>query len=193
MKYIKNKNLVHLTLLNHGVKRCGWFHNVTCADQMAQVSLTWWSIFFIFREPTLKFRIISILSIDQPKIILPTACTTKKLSCLHLTEDLTMSADLILPGPGNQHWKSYLAPTHLQAFLYINCTVFFVNHFSCYCLKIAMVFVVPRPGMKPNCVSSIPTCFLVNFSITLNYLDLLVSFPYSFFLKHLILSYNRLQ
>ena len=100
MKYIKNKNLVHFTLLNHGVKRCGRFHNVACADQMAQVSLT---IFFIFREATLKFRIIIILPTDQPKIILPTACTTKKLSCLHLTEDLTMSADLILPGPGNQH------------------------------------------------------------------------------------------
>ena len=26
LKYIKNKNLVHLTLLNHRVKRSGWFH-----------------------------------------------------------------------------------------------------------------------------------------------------------------------
>ena len=33
--------------------------------------------FFIFRSADLKIRIIIILPIDQPKIILPTVCTTK--------------------------------------------------------------------------------------------------------------------
>ena len=35
IKYIKDKKLVHLTLLNHQVKRC--------VDIVAQASLPWWS------------------------------------------------------------------------------------------------------------------------------------------------------
>ena len=92
IKQIKNKDIVHLTLLSHRVKRCGhlWAH----------VFLPWWSIFLFLDIPTLKLRIIIIIIIitiiviiiiiiitiniimptDQPKLIFPTACTTKNYS-----------------------------------------------------------------------------------------------------------------
>ena len=45
---------------------------------IAQASLPQWWIFLFLDVSTLKFRIIIIiLLIDQLKIILPTACTTK--------------------------------------------------------------------------------------------------------------------
>ena len=44
---------------------------VTCIDIIAQVSLTWWSVFLILDVLTLEFKIIlNILPTDQPKIIL---------------------------------------------------------------------------------------------------------------------------
>ena len=57
--------------------------SVTCAYITAQVSLTWRSIFSFIDMPTLKLRII-ILPNDRPEIILSTACTTKKSSCVSL-------------------------------------------------------------------------------------------------------------
>ena len=51
---------------------------VTCVDIIAQVSLTWWSMFLFLEVPTLKLRIIIIvLSTDQPELILWTLPTTK--------------------------------------------------------------------------------------------------------------------
>ena len=65
----KNKNLVHLTLLNH--------KDVTCVDIIAQVSLPRWSTFLLLDLPTWKLKIIlNILPTNQPKLILLTACTT---------------------------------------------------------------------------------------------------------------------
>ena len=67
--YIKIKNLVHLTSLNHRVKRCGRFHTLKF------LYLDDWYFLFL-NMPTLKLRmIIIILPTDQPKIILLTAHT----------------------------------------------------------------------------------------------------------------------
>ena len=51
---------------------------IACADIIAQVSSTWWSVFLFLYVPTMKLKIfIIILLTDQPKIILPTARTIK--------------------------------------------------------------------------------------------------------------------
>ena len=67
---------------------------VTCVDIIAQVLLTRWSIFLFLYSQTLKRGIVNIiLPTDWPEIILPTAHTTKKLSCLYLI--LLLSASLL--------------------------------------------------------------------------------------------------
>ena len=35
---------------------------------------------------------------------------------------------------------------------------------TCNCFKIKMAFVVPHPGVKPNCILSMFTCCFINFS-----------------------------
>ena len=51
---------------------------IACANIIAQVSSTWWSVFLFLYVPTMKLKIfIIILLTDQPKIILPTARTIK--------------------------------------------------------------------------------------------------------------------
>ena len=55
----------------------------------------------------------------------------------------------------------------------------FLLHFSCRCLKIKMMFEVQHSGIKPKCISSMPTCCLINFPIILCYFQnlLLISVP----------------
>src|SRR5664279_2918855 len=48
--------------------------------------------------------------------------------------------------------------------IHISC--FLVKNLSCICLTMKMASVVPRPGLKPNCILSICTLFLTLFSIT---------------------------
>ena len=45
---------------------------------------------------------------------------------------------------------------------------FFLKYFSYNCLKIKMVFLDANLGIKPNCISSVSTCCLINFSIILS-------------------------
>ena len=79
LDYNKNKNLVHLTLLNDEGKEMWSVSYVTCIDLVAQVSLNRQSTFLYLDVLTLKLRIIVIIILptDRPKIILPTACTIK--------------------------------------------------------------------------------------------------------------------
>ena len=78
LDYNKNKNLVHLTLLNHEGKEMWSVSYVTCIDLVAKVSLNRQSTFLFLDVLTLKLRIIIIiLPTDRPKIILPTARTIK--------------------------------------------------------------------------------------------------------------------
>src|SRR5664279_3844710 len=48
--------------------------------------------------------------------------------------------------------------------IHISC--FLVKNLSCICLTMKMASVVPRPGLKPNCILSICTLSLTLFSIT---------------------------
>ena len=41
---------------------------------------------------------------------------------------------------------------------------FLLRNFFCICLRINIASVVPRPGIKPNCISSIFICLLICFS-----------------------------
>ena len=71
--------------------------------------------------------------------------------------------------------KVPLMVTGLLAFLYIDCTnakyrfffFFFAQYFFCNCPKIILTFVVHYPGIKPNCISLMSTCCLINFSVIL--------------------------
>ena len=77
---IKNKNLEQLMLLNESQNKEWWSVSyITCADIMAQVSLTRWSTFLFLGVLTLKLRIVVIiLTTDPPtRYILPTTCTTE--------------------------------------------------------------------------------------------------------------------
>ena len=74
-KIIKSKNLMHLTLLNHGVKKRSLFH-----------AQSQWSIFFIFRCVVSEtedcyyyyyYYYNNYLLTGRPEIIFPTAGTTK--------------------------------------------------------------------------------------------------------------------
>ena len=77
IKYIKNKNLVHLILLNLGSKET-WSLYVTSVDIIVQVSFTPGSIFLFLDVPTLRLRIIIIILLTgRHGIILPTTRTTK--------------------------------------------------------------------------------------------------------------------
>ena len=44
----------------------------------------------------------------------------------------------------------------------------FLLHIFCNYLQMKIAFVVPHPGIKPNCISSISTCYFINFSVTLS-------------------------
>ena len=75
---------------------------------------------------------------------------------------------------------------------------FFAKYFSCYCLKIKMAFVVPQPGIKVNCISSMPTFCYINTTQELFELssqsDLFISVPCSFFfLNNCLSSYDSLK
>ena len=77
IKYIKNKNLVHLILLNLGSKETRSLY-VTSVDIIVQVSFTPGSIFLFLDVPTLRLRIIIIILLTgRHGIILPTTRTTK--------------------------------------------------------------------------------------------------------------------
>ena len=76
---------------------------------------------------------------------------------------------------GRFHWLSIDWRSHwqLRVFLYIDCTLvqlssFFAKYFSWICLRIKMVFIVRHPGMKPNWISLMSTCCLINFLITVS-------------------------
>ena len=73
IKYIKNKNLVHLTLLNDGVQRCGRSH-MKLVDKFHYLD----DQYLVLDVPILKLTItIIILPTDRPDIILPTAVQQK--------------------------------------------------------------------------------------------------------------------
>ena len=46
--------------------------------------------------------------------------------------------------------------------------LFFAKYFTFNCLRIKMRFLVPHHHMKPNCLSSLSTSCLINFSIILS-------------------------
>ena len=56
---------------------------------------------------------------------------------------------------------------------------FFTKYFSCNCLQIKMALVVPHFGMKPNCITSMSICCLINFSITLSTIFRVLSVNFS--------------
>ena len=64
------------------------FSYVTCVDIIAQVSLTWWSMFLFLDVPTMKLTIIIIvLPTDQPelKVKLPSPDKNKWIKNINKT------------------------------------------------------------------------------------------------------------
>ena len=52
---------------------------------------------------------------------------------------------------------------------YAKCKFFFLaKYFSCNCCKMKMTSAAPHRGIKPNCISFISTCCLINFLISLS-------------------------
>ena len=47
-------------------------------------------------------------------------------------------------------------------------SIFFAKYFSCNCLKIKNNISSPHPDIRPNYISSMSTCCLINFSIILS-------------------------
>ena len=87
IKSIKNKNLVHLTLLNHSIKRCCRFlkHKFLFLDDQY--------FYFSICRP-LNWRLllsIIILSTDRPEIIFPAARTTKNQVAFALVEKILLT------------------------------------------------------------------------------------------------------
>ena len=46
----------------------------------------------------------------------------------------------------------------------------FAKYFSFKLLKVKVVFAVPHPGIKPNCILSLSTCCLINIPVTLSFI-----------------------
>ena len=73
--------------------------------------------------------------------------------------------------------------------------LFFAKYFSYNCFKIKVGFLVPHHRMKPNCLSSMSTNCLINFSIIFSAIfRILIHVHYSFlFRKNLLSHYNDLK